>query len=111
MNILSAFRTLFKYRLANPERERLDSELKVARDILFSLVPGTFPPYSAWREFDLHAHFAPAREIGGDYYDYFMLNPDKLAIVVGDVSGKSVPAALYMAVIRTAFRTFARHRS
>lgn len=99
---------LFKYRLTNPDKERLDSELRVARDILFSLVPRGFPPYSAWREFDLHAHFSPAREIGGDYYDFFMLNPDTLVIAVGDVSGKGVPAALYMAVVRTAFRTLAR---
>jgi sigma-B regulation protein RsbU (phosphoserine phosphatase) len=100
--------SLFKYRLVNAEQERLDLELKVARDILFSLVPGDFPPYSSWREFDLHARFSPAREVGGDYYDFFMLSPDKLVVVVGDVSGKGVPAALYMAVIRTAFRSFAR---
>jgi sigma-B regulation protein RsbU (phosphoserine phosphatase) len=106
--VIKFLKTLFRYRLTDPDQERLDSELRVARDILFSLVPGSFPPYSAWREFDLHARFSPAREIGGDYYDFYMLNPDTLVIVVGDVSGKGVPAALYMAVIRTAFRSFAR---
>ena len=98
---------LFKYRITNPDQSRLDSELKVARDIQFSLVPGSFPPYSEWREFDLHAVLHPAREVGGDYYDFFMPNPNRMVITVGDVSGKGVPAALYMAVSRTAFRALA----
>lgn len=99
---------LFKYRITNPEQARIDSELNVARSIQFSLVPDKFPPYSQWREYDLYSLLSPAREVGGDYYDFFMLDPNRLVVTVGDVSGKSVPAALYMAVCRTAFRTLAR---
>lgn len=99
---------LFQYRILNPQRERLESELRVAREIQFSLVPETFPGYSEWREFDLHARLVPAREVGGDYYDFFMLDSTRFVLSVGDVSGKGVPAALYMAVCRTAFRTLAR---
>ncbi|MCL2000582.1 MAG: SpoIIE family protein phosphatase, partial [Planctomycetes bacterium] len=93
------------------EQERVDSELRVARQIQFSLVPNIFPPYSEWREFDLHAILSPANEIGGDYYDFFFLDSNRLVAVVGDVSGNGVPAALYMAVCRTAFRTLARGAS
>ncbi len=98
---------LFNYRIANPDQERIDSELRVARQIQFSLVPNTFPSYSEWREFDLHALLVPATEVAGDYYDFFMLDSDRFVFTVGDVSGNGVPAALYMAVCRTAFRTLA----
>ena len=102
------YRLLFKYRISNPEHERLESELRVAREIQFTLVPASFPVYSEWREFDLHSALYPAREVGGDYYDFFLPTPDRMVITVGDVSGKGFPAALYMAVCRTAFRALAR---
>ncbi|MCC8190150.1 MAG: PP2C family protein-serine/threonine phosphatase, partial [Planctomycetes bacterium] len=103
-----AHQIMFNYRMSNPEQQRIDSELRVARQIQFSLVPASFPAYSEWREFDLYPLLAPAREVGGDYYDFFMLDSDRMVLTVGDVSGKGVPAALYMAVCRTAFRTLAR---
>jgi len=90
-------------------QDRMESELRVARQIQFSLVPTRFPTYSEWREFDLYAYLAPAREVGGDYYDFFMKDANRIVFAVGDVSGKGVPAAMYMAVCRTAFRTLARH--
>lgn len=99
---------MFKYRITNPDKDRLDSELRVARQIQFSLLPTAYPAHSEWREYDLCASLHPAREIGGDYYDYFTLGPNRLVIAVGDVSGKGMPAALYMAVCRTAFRALAR---
>lgn len=102
-----ANRYLFRYRMTDPEQERIDSELRVARQIQFSLVPLSFPAYSEWREFDLYSVLHPAREVGGDYYDFFMPDSNRLIMSVGDVSGKGVPAALYMAVCRTAFRTLA----
>lgn len=98
---------LLKYRITNPDQERIDSELRVARKIQFSLLPAVFPSASKWREYDLYALLRPAREIGGDYYDFFALSADRFVIVVGDVSGKGMPAALYMAVCRTAFRALA----
>ncbi len=88
--------------------DRMESELRVARQIQFSLVPTRFPSYSEWREFDLYAYLSPAREVGGDYYDFFMKDANRIVFAVGDVSGKGVPAAMYMAVCRTAFRTLAR---
>ena len=103
-----AYTLLFKYRMTDPHKERLESELRVARQIQFSLVPDAFPAYSEWREFDLYSMLEPAREVGGDFYDFFMLDSDRMLIAVGDVSGKGVPAALYMAVCRTALRTLAR---
>ncbi len=106
--MLNNLKRLFRYRFTNPDQARIDSELRVARQIQFSLVPDTFPPYSEWREFDLHAVLSPAREIGGDYYDFFLLDSNRMVAAVGDVSGTGVPAALYMAVCRTAFRTLAR---
>lgn len=99
---------LFAYRFTNPEQESIESELRVARRIQFSLVPAAFPRFSEWREFDLHALLAPAREVGGDCYDFCRLDADRLAFLVGDVSGKGVPASLYMAVCQTALRTLVR---
>jgi sigma-B regulation protein RsbU (phosphoserine phosphatase) len=93
--------------MSNTDPERIDSELRVARKIQFSLLPPSFPAPSEWREYDLYAQLRPAREIGGDYYDFFFLDADRLVFAVGDVSGKGMPAALYMAVCRTAFRALA----
>lgn len=104
----AAYDYLFKYRVINPDRTRLDSELRVARQIQFSLVPDRFPMHSEWREFDLHSMLEPAREVGGDFYDFFMLDSNRIVFTVGDVSGNGIPAALYMAVCRTAFRALAR---
>lgn len=105
--LASLHNLLFKYRITNPEQERLDSELVVARQIQFSLVPDKFQPYSKWREYDLYSLLSPAKEVGGDYYDFFRMGPNRIVVAVGDVSGKGMPAALYMAVCRTAFRTLA----
>lgn len=85
-------------------RERIESELQTARSIQMSLVPKTFPPFPDRPEFDLYALLEPAREIGGDYYDFFMPDDDHLCLAVCDVSGKGMPAALFMAVTRTLLR-------
>ena len=88
-------------------KERIESELKIARDIQMSMVPKTFPPCPNRPEFDLYATLVPAREVGGDFYDFFFIDEHHLCFVIGDVSGKGVPAALFMAVTRTLFRTTA----
>src|SRR5262245_28281281 len=88
-------------------KERIESELKIARDIQMSMVPKIFPPFPHRPEFDLYATLVPAREVGGDFYDFFFIDDDHLCFVIGDVSGKGVPAALFMAVTRTLFRTTA----
>lgn len=78
------------------ERERIDAELSLASQIQNAMLPDTASPNAVHREFELQAEMDPAREVGGDFYDVFMLDPDHIAILVADVSGKGVPAALFM---------------
>ena len=85
-------------------KERIESELKIAHDIQMSLVPKIFPPFPDREEFDLYATLVPAREVGGDFYDFFFLDKDRLCLAIGDVSGKGVPASLFMAVTKTLFK-------
>jgi sigma-B regulation protein RsbU (phosphoserine phosphatase) len=87
-------------------RERIESELRIARDIQMGLIPKTFPPFPARRDFELFAVMNPARQVGGDFYDFFMPDDEHLCVAIGDVSGKGVPAALFMAVTRTLLRAF-----
>jgi sigma-B regulation protein RsbU (phosphoserine phosphatase) len=82
-------------------------ELDIASEIQQSILPCTFPPYPERRDFDIFAEMLPAREVGGDFYDFFLIDDDHLALVIGDVSGKGVPAALFMAVTRTMLRSTA----
>jgi sigma-B regulation protein RsbU (phosphoserine phosphatase) len=91
-------------------RERYESELNVARSIQLALLP---PPLDATQRqhIDLHAHMRPAKEVGGDLYDYFCLPDGKLCLVIGDVSDKGVPAALFMAITRTLIRAAAEDES
>ena len=87
-------------------KERIESELNVARDIQLGILPKIFPPYPDKKEFDLYAYLEPAREVGGDLYDFFLLDDDHLCISIGDVSGKGVPAALFMAITKTLINTY-----
>jgi len=80
----------------------------VAREIQLQLVPSDFPAFSNRKEFDIHASLEPAREVGGDFYDYFFIDGNQLCLVVGDVSGKGVPAALFMAMTKTMIKSTAR---
>ena len=89
-------------------KRRMEQELDVAKDIQMSLVPLTFPAYPEYEEFDLYAQLTPAREVGGDFYDFYFIDKDHLCITVGDVSGKGVPAALMMAVCRTLLKIRAK---
>ncbi len=82
-------------------KERIESELKIAHDIQMSILPKTFPPIPERSEIDLYATLKPAREVGGDFYDFFYIDKDNLFFVIGDVSGKGVPASLFMAITRT----------
>jgi len=88
-------------------KERIESELKIAREIQMSMVPKLFPPFPLRPEFDLYATLVPAREVGGDFYDFFFIDDNRLCFAIGDVSGKGVPASLFMAVTTTLFRTTA----
>jgi sigma-B regulation protein RsbU (phosphoserine phosphatase) len=82
-------------------RERIESELTIARDIQMGLVPKIFPPFPDVPEFDLYALLKPAREVGGDLYDFYRIDAERVCFVLGDVSGKGVPASLFMAVTMT----------
>jgi sigma-B regulation protein RsbU (phosphoserine phosphatase) len=85
-------------------RESVEGELRVAREIQRSLLPCTFPPFPHRKEFALHAANVAARQVAGDFFDFFMVDDDVLTLIIADVSGKGVPAALLMAVTRTIVR-------
>jgi sigma-B regulation protein RsbU (phosphoserine phosphatase) len=85
-------------------KERIESELKIAHEIQMSMVPKTFPPFPDRPEFDIFATLVPAREVGGDFYDFFLIDDQRLCFAIGDVSGKGIPASLFMALTKTMFR-------
>ena len=87
-------------------REAVEGELEAARKIQSSLLPQTFPPYPHRQDFDLHATLASAKAVAGDFFDFLLIDDHTLFIVIADVSGKGVPAALFMAVARTLMRNF-----
>lgn len=89
-------------------KERIESELRIARAIQLGMVPKIFPPFPEREDVDLFAILSPAREVGGDLYDFF-IDGKKLYFIIGDVSGKGVPASLVMAVICRLFRTVASY--
>ncbi|MFW5735193.1 MAG: SpoIIE family protein phosphatase, partial [Oceanidesulfovibrio sp.] len=92
-------------------KNRIESELSIARDIQLGLLPKIFPPFPERSELDLHAVLVSAKEVGGDLYDFFFLDDNRLCLVVGDVSDKGVPAALFMAITKTLVKVAAeRHR-
>ena len=82
------------------EASRIESELSVARTIQANLLPTTFPAFPDRDEFDVFATMTPAKEVGGDFYDFFMVDERHVAVVMADVSGKGVPAALFMAIAK-----------
>jgi sigma-B regulation protein RsbU (phosphoserine phosphatase) len=82
-------------------KERIESELKIAHDIQMGILPKIFPPFPNRSEFKIYATIEPAKEVGGDFYDFFFIDDNHLCFTIGDVSGKGVPAALFMAVTKT----------
>ena len=100
------FMNYISYAQLNKQKERMQGELKVASDIQMAMVPKIFPPFPKRDDLDLSASIVPAKEVGGDLYDFF-IRDEKLHFCIGDVSGKGVPASLLMAVTRTQYRTLA----
>lgn len=90
-----------KLETVTAEKERIGAELDVAAKIQSSMLPCVFPAFPNRNEFDIYATMDPAKEVGGDFYDFFMVDADHLAFVVADVSGKGVPAALFMVIGKT----------
>ena len=82
-------------------RQRIETELNVATQIQADMLPRIFPAFPERREFDIYASMTPAKEVGGDFYDFFLVDDNHLALVIADVSGKGVPAALFMVIAKT----------
>ena len=89
-------------------KERMENELKIAKGIQMSMIPKIYPAYPERGDIDIYASIVPAKEVGGDLFDFFIMD-EKLYFCIGDVSGKGVPASLVMAVTRSLFRTLAAH--
>ncbi len=83
------------------ERERIESELSLAKTIQASSLPNVFPPFPDKKEFDIFASMTPAKEVGGDFYDFYFIDENKFMFLIADVSGKGVPAALFMMTVKT----------
>ncbi|WP_414469037.1 SpoIIE family protein phosphatase [Methanobacterium sp. ACI-7] len=90
------------------EKERINTELNVARKIQADMLPRKFPAFPDRDEFDVYASNIPAKEVGGDFYDFFLIDENHLAIVIADVSGKGVPAALFMVIAKTLIKNYAQ---
>ncbi|MBQ9545359.1 MAG: SpoIIE family protein phosphatase, partial [Clostridia bacterium] len=90
------------------EKERIGAELNVATQIQADMLPRIFPPFPDRKEFDLFASMHPAKEVGGDFYDFFLVDDDHIALVMADVSGKGVPAALFMVIAKTLIKNRAQ---
>ena len=92
----------------NEQKGRIEGELKVASDIQMSMLPKIYPPYPDRKDIDIFGSLTPAKAVGGDLFDFY-IRDNKLFFVIGDVSGKGVPASLVMAVSRTLFRIVSSH--
>ncbi|MDX1571155.1 MAG: SpoIIE family protein phosphatase [Xanthomonadales bacterium] len=92
--------TLENLRRTRSAKERMEAELQIAHDIQVRMLPLTFPAFPERNEFDLYARLIPAREVGGDLYDFFFVDEHQLCLVIGDVSGKGVGASLFMALTK-----------
>ncbi|MBQ6653939.1 MAG: SpoIIE family protein phosphatase [Erysipelotrichaceae bacterium] len=90
------------------DKERIRTELSLARNIQHDTLPTTFPPFPERKDIDIYAIIDPAREVGGDFYDLFLIDENHLALVVADVSGKGIPAALFMMVSKILINTTCR---
>ena len=91
------------------EKERIGTELAIAATIQANMLPNIFPAFPERPEFDVYAFMQPAKEVGGDFYDFFMVDANTLAVVIADVSGKGVPAALFMVIAKTLIKNNAQY--
>lgn len=89
------------------EKQRITTELTLARRIQEAMLPHQFPPFPERKEFELYASMTPAKAVGGDFYDFFLIDEDHLGLVMADVSGKGIPAALFMMICKTILQSCA----
>ena len=106
----SLVRQIEETKAVNEEKGRIESELMIARDIQMSMLPKIYPPYPDRTDVDIFGQLTPAKEVGGDLFDFF-IRDEKLFFCIGDVSGKGVPASLYMVITKALFRTIAAHEA
>ena len=99
---------IFNLQKVTAEKERIKAELEVAARIQASMLPCIFPAFPHQKDFDIYATMKPAKEVGGDFYDFFMIDDNTLAVVIADVSGKGVPAALFMVIAKTLIKNNAQ---
>lgn len=97
-------------KIANEQKGRIEGELKIARDIQMAMLPKIFPPFPERNDIDVFGQLTPAKEVGGDLFDFY-IRDEKLFFCIGDVSGKGIPASLYMVVTKALFRTISIHES
>ena len=95
---------------ATKEKERIGTELTLARKIQADMLPSTFPAFPEREDIDIFASMDPAKEVGGDFYDFFLIDDDHLGLVIADVSGKGVPAALFMMASKILIKNFAMQK-
>ncbi len=98
---------LDEIRTVTAENERITVELDLAQKIQTDMLPSIFPPFPENTQFDIYANMDPAKEVGGDFYDFFMVDKTHVALVMADVSGKGVPASLFMVVAKTLIKNYA----
>lgn len=96
---------LVRERRLKEEKKKIENELNVATEIQASMLPRIFPPFPDREDFNIYASMEPAKEVGGDLYDFFLIGESKLCFLIGDVSGKGVPASLFMAITKTLLKT------
>ena len=94
-------KTILAQRDETKRNERISTELNLASSIQADMLPNIFPPFPDRQDFDIYASMTPAKEVGGDFYDFYMTDEDHLAMVIADVSGKGIPAALFMVIAKT----------
>ena len=99
-----------KYQRMNEQKERMENEIHIASEIQMAMIPKTFPPFPDRTDLDFAASIVPAKEVGGDLYDFF-IRDERLYFCIGDVSGKGIPASLVMAVTRSLFRATSAHET
>ena len=108
--IWRATKNAIRLQAVNTEKERIGSELHIASEIQKSMLPKIYPPYPERDDVEIYGSLVPAKEVGGDLFDFF-IRDEKLFFCIGDVSGKGVPASLVMAVTRSLFRTVSAHEA
>ena len=96
-----------KAQLEHSQLESIQNDLHVAQEIQQTILPKTFPPFPELNSFDLYAYMSAAKYVGGDFYDFFRIDQDRLGFAIADVSGKGIPAAIFMAISRTVIRAIA----